>query len=907
MPVDQGISQDINLDDSSSRGNESQAKEPTIPSDKKIDRSTTGDDPEDTTPPTEANRTGKRSTKGWLGGAQLFCRVNGRCHADLIDFDFFDCPLCDEYLEAPINLDCQSSSDDEALVSDNKGQQIKGDDHQEETPTAGSGVSYSVEYIDHKGVFLGRAPWNGIFDLEAARQGAGEDTKSIFEVVTVLHTSIAANPGRQHNEGQRIAAKGILQKSNVSVAIAETRLTIYSTLLIKLLREFVRYYPSINLESSALQLYEPFPLIAHHYKELSNYRASHVSAQSAMDSKEDQDEATWAEHLEKLLDYYDKTVLPAVIEEEGRHKKGLCTFRMLWLLYKPGETVYLESQGCLSAFVVQSVRIDPAILKTTPPNRPKPYTITVWHLAYDGQYVGRTSTTVTVAPFEGERRIVSLRLIPCSLIDKEDGGATRRRLEENGRRWYELLPGRQVTYSGPLLGAHKRQLDGRVYIDPASFYMQEPEQTPEALATWPAPYSNSNSNMNKGPDFTRVNDFGVRSTVGNGMPPLPPGPQPMPTENREDRVAKCQCEECCGMRPHPPHGFPWTRYDILDPTVEKNLEIPGAIEGPLHRYLLCDHLLHGFDLKSRTWVQLDVAHCRPTKANFRAIDSLVMPNERLNMIKALIQKFTNTEPGKAPQRAWAADFIENKGEGQIFLLHRGPGVGKTYTAECIAEYTERPLLSLTCGDIGTDEVKMEVQLSKWFRLAEKWGAVMLIDEADVYLERRLVTDLKRNSLVSVFLRCIEYYRGVLFLTTNRVGQFDDAFISRIHVIIRYDNLSAESRKKIWSHFFDKLDDEREDFKTTRRAKDYVLDGEISKIEWNGREIRNGFQTAVALAEFRFLQNRDDSKTQPTLDQKDFEQVLNMMQQFKTYLINVHGSNEEERAYGARSRAPPYLG
>lgn len=52
------------------------------------------------------------------------------------------------------------------------------------------------------------------------------------------------------------------------------------------------------------------------------------------------------------------------------------------------------------------------------------------------------------------------------------------------------------------------------------------------------------------------------------------------------------------------------------------------------------------------------------------------------MIKALIQKFTSTEPGDTPQhRAWAADFIENKGEGQIFLLHGGPGVGKTYVSD----------------------------------------------------------------------------------------------------------------------------------------------------------------------------------------------------------------------------------
>jgi hypothetical protein len=152
---------------------------------------------------------------------------------------------------------------------------------------------------------------------------------------------------------------------------------------------------------------------------------------------------------------------------------------------------------------------------------------------------------------------------------------------------------------------------------------------------------------------------------------------------------------------------------------------------------------------------------------------------------------------------------------------------------------------------------METQLSKWFQLAEKWGAVMLIDEADVYLERRQVTDLKRNSLVAgkhtflytsnhhltnllVFLRCIEYYRGILFLTTNRVGQFDDAFISRIHVIIHYEKLTAEGQKKVWMQFFDKLDYDREDFKVTRRAKDYILEeSAISEMEWNGREIRNG--------------------------------------------------------------------
>jgi ATP-dependent Clp protease ATP-binding subunit ClpA len=80
----------------------------------------------------------------------------------------------------------------------------------------------------------------------------------------------------------------------------------------------------------------------------------------------------------------------------------------------------------------------------------------------------------------------------------------------------------------------------------------------------------------------------------------------------------------------------------------------------------------------------------------------------------------------------------------------------------------------------------------------------------------------------------------LFLTTNRVGHFDDAFISRIHVIIRYENLKTEDRERIWKQFFAKLNDERKDIAIDSRAKRYVLqDSMMKEIQWNGREIRNG--------------------------------------------------------------------
>jgi len=69
-------------------------------------------------------------------------------------------------------------------------------------------------------------------------------------------------------------------------------------------------------------------------------------------------------------------------------------------------------------------------------------------------------------------------------------------------------------------------------------------------------------------------------------------------------------------------------------------------------------------------------------------------------------------------------------------------------SESVADYTRRPLLSLTVADIGTDEQTMENNLHQWFEMAASWDAIILIDEADVFLEKRTVSDLQRNSLVS---------------------------------------------------------------------------------------------------------------------------------------------------------------
>lgn len=133
------------------------------------------------------------------------------------------------------------------------------------------------------------------------------------------------------------------------------------------------------------------------------------------------------------------------------------------------------------------------------------------------------------------------------------------------------------------------------------------------------------------------------------------------------------------------------------------------------------------------------------------INDLVMEDKRLQTLKALSKSFVRENKMGRPMKLahqWSADFVEGKGSGLIFLLHGSPGVGKTFTAECIAEYVRRPLMVLTSSDIGTDPIQVERNLERNFKTATSWGAVLLIDEADVFMERRSTQDLVRNSLVA---------------------------------------------------------------------------------------------------------------------------------------------------------------
>lgn len=152
-----------------------------------------------------------------------------------------------------------------------------------------------------------------------------------------------------------------------------------------------------------------------------------------------------------------------------------------------------------------------------------------------------------------------------------------------------------------------------------------------------------------------------------------------------------------------------------------------------------------------------------------------------------------------------------------------------------------PLYIISASDLGASGAGLESSLSSVLEMATKWKAVLLLDEADVFLEQRSSHDLTRNQLVSVFLRMLEYYEGVLFLTTNRVEVIDPAFQSRIHLSLRFKELSFSSRKHVWSNLL------AASAKSGKASfNDADLD-ELAEHRMNGREIKNVLKLAQLLA------------------------------------------------------------
>lgn len=169
-----------------------------------------------------------------------------------------------------------------------------------------------------------------------------------------------------------------------------------------------------------------------------------------------------------------------------------------------------------------------------------------------------------------------------------------------------------------------------------------------------------------------------------------------------------------------------------------------------------------------------------------------------------------------------------------------------------------------------------------------------------------------GSHLPVFLRVLEYYAGILFLTTNRIGDFDEAFASRIHMSLHYPALDEVSTVKVFRLNLNLIKNRLKD--RIKIEEDEIIAAacqhwrEKKHARWNGRQIRNACQTALALAEFdaqpkgQKYNIKEKSSTKIYLKLEHLKAVSDAYLEFTEYLKQVHGTDAEGRAKESGLRA-----
>jgi SpoVK/Ycf46/Vps4 family AAA+-type ATPase len=246
----------------------------------------------------------------------------------------------------------------------------------------------------------------------------------------------------------------------------------------------------------------------------------------------------------------------------------------------------------------------------------------------------------------------------------------------------------------------------------------------------------------------------------------------------------------------------------------------------------CPPEVRGYCLTTKKWVSLNVDGVSHIEWNDTAYDRLVIAPPRKRLLRALVEEHKH-------QKAQTDDMIRGKGQGLILLLNGPPGTGKTLTADAIADKLHLPFYTIDASQLGDDIEKLEENLRTIFRIAGTWDVVVLLDEADAFLERRSSNPehAERKKRVAIFLRVLEYFRGILILTSNRAVEFDDAFHSRIHLTLQYPDLDHLARVEVWTNILD----------MARHALTVQDINEFAKEDMNGRQIKNVIKMSRLLA------------------------------------------------------------
>ncbi|KAI1822693.1 P-loop containing nucleoside triphosphate hydrolase protein [Xylaria intraflava] len=504
-------------------------------------------------------------------------------------------------------------------------------------------------------------------------------------------------------------------------------------------------------------------------------------------------------------------------------KTGAISFQNLWLLWNPGSLVMSSAPGPIRVFKFVQATFTPATRV-----EPAHYDLTLAHAEWNGGYCGLGASHERVVEYKEPISVKKLPVYPVEFADRWEG--IERSLIARGRKSESLRGYHIKTCEGkkytievqPLKGLVEveKPVSGRVIVDAHAYYKVQ-NRVPPALI----PLADARRSL-------------------NGLRPRAPIKRPAPQRFVHRRNSSGSSSSSSSL-----HSSSSSSSDDDTPNIPRPPIIPIPVgtspnwkDGERREdmtsltdaeCIITSPRVKGFHLSAKEWCELNVDEIEDVQWDDSPYDNLVLPDGERELVFAFADRPRFSKQG-------FDDFVAHKGEGIIILLCGPPGVGKTLTAEAVAEKSRAPLYIVSASDLGSTAASVDKGLSNALECCQLWDAVLLIDEADIFLESRDSNNLQRNELVSIFLRRLEYYRGLMFLTTNRSTAIDSAFRSRIDLILPYVDLDEANRRRIWANFIRKLRQE------VASISDTDLD-ELAKAPLNGREIKNTIKTALVLA------------------------------------------------------------
>ncbi|KAJ5115522.1 hypothetical protein NUU61_001281 [Penicillium alfredii] len=487
------------------------------------------------------------------------------------------------------------------------------------------------------------------------------------------------------------------------------------------------------------------------------------------------------EHLGLLIEHLKYTYASTSHRLHSMLQHSHITYDLLWALFKPGSHVFAT---CFGTGEQRCVVFD-AGQEMTQDN------ITFFNLEcrfldYDGVRFGEAGIFLRILKFRGSKPIKELEAFP--LYHHPNHEQIRKDLIKSGQKFRDLA-GSHIQYCNGSAFFMKNgkpiklKINSRVGVDAAFFRKMQPNYSrPRLHDIWA-----------ERKDGIAIIDFDT--FVGN---------------DREQEKEKMQ---------------------------EGSVDAHQMGESDL---LICCPTVCCFSFKEKMFLECAAGALADVQWSPGSFECLKIPSKT----KTLLSSLAKTRLDLVPTLPFD-DIIDGKGRGLNILLHGPPGVGKTFTVEATAERFNLPLYSISAGELVVDHGDsnaLEQQLENIFTIAKHFNAVLLLDEADAFMEQRTSYHDNHNRLVTVFLRKLEYYQGILFLTTNRMIQFDEAIISRIHLTIKYQGLTREFRREIWKNLLSKAQ--------TIQGPAIVGHDELQLLDnfsLNGREIKNLTSIAHALA------------------------------------------------------------